>query len=101
HELTRDARRHEDESVLERFDHLRSTVTQEHLAAASLPAHVVRVVDISDQVRLFKSDDVPVFIRAHLRLPLTTLPPDLLSHRLSGSRPRQFSSRPTRVRPNR
>src|SRR4026208_1696901 len=52
HKLTRHACGHEPESVLERFDNLGSAVTQEHLATAPLPAHVVGVVDVSDQVCL-------------------------------------------------
>src|SRR5687768_9217548 len=76
HEFTRHSRRYQHEAVLECFDNFGRALTQEHLAAAPLPTHVIDVVDIADQVRLFKPDDVPVFIRAHLRPLLTTLLPD-------------------------
>src|SRR5690349_1373640 len=98
HKLTRHARGHQHEAVLERFDDLGRTVTQEHLAAATLPAQVVHVVDISDQVRLLEPDDVPVFIRAHLRLPSATRSPGSLSHFPFGPRTKRFSARPTRAK---
>src|SRR6185369_14126086 len=42
---------------------LRGVLAQEHLAAASLPAQVVDVIDVADQVGLFEPHQVPVFVR--------------------------------------
>src|SRR5690349_19828537 len=38
---------------------------QKHLAAASLPAEMVGVIDISDKIGLLKADDVAVFVESH------------------------------------
>src|SRR5689334_17904154 len=101
HEFTRHARRHEGEAVLECIKDFGRAVTQKHLTTTSLPAHVVGVVDVSDEVRLLEADDVSIFICAHLRLPLTKQLRDLLWWCLFGSCRRRFLARRTRARSSR
>src|ERR1035438_3374512 len=38
---------------------------QEHFAATSLPAQVIHIVDVADQVSILEADHVPVLISAH------------------------------------
>src|SRR5258705_10123076 len=40
-------------------------LAQKHLATAALPAHVVGIVNIADEVGFLEPDYVPVFICAH------------------------------------
>src|SRR5262249_19413228 len=44
---------------------LRCVFAQEHLAASSLPAQIVGEIDIADNVSLFESDPVTIFVVTH------------------------------------
>ena len=63
------ARRDEGQAPAQLAEDLGRVVAQEHLAAAALPADVVHVVDVADQVGLLEADHVAVLIRPHERPP--------------------------------
>ena len=44
-------------------------LAEKHLAASPLPAEMVHVIDVADEIRLFEADDVPVFVGAHFSSP--------------------------------
>jgi hypothetical protein len=50
------------QALAELVEHAGGVLEQEHLPAASLPAHVVDVVDIPDEVCLLKAHHMPVFV---------------------------------------
>ena len=43
----------------------RRVIAKKHLAAAALPAHVIGVVDVANEVGLLETDDVPQLKRSH------------------------------------
>src|SRR5262249_46018545 len=63
--LARTSSRYQTQSLHEQPQDVRGMVLQKHFPASALPLDVMRVVDVSQKIRLFKTHHVSVLVRSH------------------------------------
>jgi len=62
--ITRDADRCQAKTMREFGDNIRGVVAQKHFTRSPLPAQMIHIIDISDEIRFLEAYDVAVFVCA-------------------------------------